>query len=243
MVDPTDEEPQPTPDLEGPPGPFSEEAALKERVRALHESEPHHAVRGHAGWQSAGLTLFLAGILVYLHGAWTTANAVLDGSPTPDQIVSLGPLEVLEGTLGIALAVLGAVLYVVFTQVPIRIRPLLKPDTLDYFVAVEDALRERRMARIATWTGSGLLVLGVLLVGYALRRTAADGELYVLVIGDLGYRLHVLGYVFVGIALLVFATLAFRPGPGDDLLAHLEAQARGRKAEERARGAPSDTAR
>ena len=101
-------------------------------------------MQGHIAGRTAGLLLLLFGLVVYLHGAWATVNAVLSGANSPNQVVSLGSVEVLQGPLGIAMALLAIVLFAVFTQTPIRIRPALKPGTMEFFVAVDSGYRKNK---------------------------------------------------------------------------------------------------
>ena len=98
-------------------------------------------MQGHIAGRTAGLVLLLFGLVVYLHGAWATANAALSGANSPNQVVSLGLVEILQGPLGIAVALLAIVRFAVITQVRIRIRPALKPGTMEFFVAVDSGYR------------------------------------------------------------------------------------------------------
>ena len=102
-------------------------------------------MQGHIAGRTAGLLLLLFGLVVYLHDAWATVNAVLSGANSPNQVVSLGSVEkILQGPLAIAVALLAIVLFAVITQIRIRIRPGLKPGTMEFFVAVDREYRKNK---------------------------------------------------------------------------------------------------
>ena len=101
-------------------------------------------MQGHIAGRTAGLLLLLFGLVVY------PARCLGDGQrsairgqlPQPGRFP--GSVEILLGPLGIAVALLAIVLFAVITQVRIRIRPGLKPGTMEFFVAVDREYRKNK---------------------------------------------------------------------------------------------------
>jgi hypothetical protein len=189
------------PDPEAVPGP--EVGTLEQRVARRRDPDVR-TVLGSPTLQAIGWSVFILGGLIYLRALWATANAAIAGAPA-EQIVRIGGLEFLQGTLGLTLLVIGGLTGLLFTFVPVHREPRLVPGTLEFEVAGERLRTARNVRRILMWSGLGVFLIGFILAAWPLQQTVADGSLYRLSLGGTGYRIHFWGYMVAaaGIALVL----------------------------------------
>lgn len=187
------------------PEPPRREAGSLEQRAASRADDRLRLVLGIPALQATGWTLMILGGLIYLHGLWATANAVVADAARPEQTITIGGVTFLQGSVGLAVAVIGLLLALLFTFVPVRREPRLVPGTLEFEVAAEQVTTSRDVRRMLMWSGVGIFLLGLVLAAWPLAQTVATGELYRVTIGGERYRLHFWGYLIAafGIALTV----------------------------------------
>lgn len=172
-----------------------------------------HAKRTGGGLRvgrNLGLLTLLAGIAVTLHAYWTIANAVLATGSAPQLWVILGPIEMMQATLGLYLIVLGGIASIVLGFPLLGDRPAGSRNRWDHESSQLTYLRiSQKRNNFSRWAGFSILLFGALLAGFGLREIAHSGHPGVLVDG-VAYRVHFVGYILMAFGSAIFAWTGIR---------------------------------
>lgn len=202
------------PEADAPAPPRREVGDLEQRG-AARRRDGLRRLQGITSLQAVGWILFILGGLIYLHAVWATANATLTGAAAPEQTITFGGAEFLQGTLGLGIMVVGLLTALVFIFVPVRLAPPLVPGTLEYEVAATNLVRMRTQRRITMWIGVGVFVIGLALAVYPLKESILRGTLYTVSMGGNAYRVHYWGYLIAAVGIALAVPLAVTQGAID----------------------------
>lgn len=202
------------PEADAPAPPRREVGDLEQRG-AARRRDGLRRIQGTPSLQALGWILFILGGLIYLHAVWATANATLTGAAAPEQTISFAGAELLQGSVGLGIMVVGLLVALVFTFIPVYLAPPLVPGTLEYEVAATNLIRARTQRRITMWVGVSVFAIGLALAVYPLKESIVDGTLYTVSMGGNAYRVHYWGYLIAAVGIALTVPLAVTQGAID----------------------------